>query len=407
MLAIILAVVLYATLLKLKVRPWLAALACAPLLLDSYQIFVEQTVVSETVFEVLLTGALILLVLRNPPRLGIVALIGLLLAAATLTRGLAFLAAVPAIVIFFLLRRSGWLRGVVLIAIIAVPVGLYGYWFKETNGHFALESQSGRLYYGRVESIAYQHCDTLVPKLPADERELCDPKLGADPKQARSPNEGANYFAWAPGSPFYRLRPPPGKTQDQLATNYTERVIEAEPGAYIWSTIVNTAHFFAPTRAGVNPEAPIEEWQFLRRTEPMRLHVLLGTTTWYQEGTPSSPPSNAHWPISWLITYQSFGYTSGLVLLGSLLLVIAAFLTRRRREAIASQQRSAALLFGLTGLLLLVVPAMLTGDEPRYLLPVLPLIPPAGALALQSLVPSFRHVASRPTRRRLLVRPVG
>jgi hypothetical protein len=388
LLGLLLAVALYLALLRLAVRPWLAALACAPLLLDAYQVFAEQTVVSEALFEVLLTGALLLVVTRRArrPAVALVAAVALLVAAATLTRGLAAAAVAPAVLVYFAVRRPGWLRAAVFVAVLAAPLLLYALWFRASSGQFTLESYTGRLFYGRVESFAYQHCAQLDPLLPADERVLCDPRLGADPKLAGVPtDDGVNFYAWSPTSPFYRLHPPAGTTQDQLAEDYAKRVAAAEPGAFGWTTLVNLAHFFAPTRAGVNPQAPIAEWQFQRRTDPAALHMLLGKNTFGQSGQPNEPSQPAHWPAGWLAAYQRFGFTPGPLLLGCLLLVAVSLVLRGGGEP-AGRQRAAALLFGLSGLLLLVVPAALTGDEPRYLLPTLPLIPPAGALAAQAIL---------------------
>ncbi|MGW4791946.1 hypothetical protein ACWEPC_05965, partial [Nonomuraea sp. NPDC004297] len=62
---------------------WVATLAAAPVLLDAYQIELEHLLVSDTLFTFLVVAAVALCTTR---RTGAVAAIGLLLAAATLTR---------------------------------------------------------------------------------------------------------------------------------------------------------------------------------------------------------------------------------------------------------------------------------------------------------------------------------
>ncbi len=99
-----LAVVIYVLLLRLGVARWLAALAAAPVLLDAMQLNLEQQILSETLFEVLLLGACALLLWW--PRVGLVAagLAGTSLAAAALTRSVAELVIVPAVLVLLLLR---------------------------------------------------------------------------------------------------------------------------------------------------------------------------------------------------------------------------------------------------------------------------------------------------------------
>jgi hypothetical protein len=391
LLALALAVAVYAVMVHLGVRPWLAALGTLPLLLDAYQVYVEQTVVSETWFELLLTGGLLLVTLRRRPPFAICLLTGLLVAAATLTRGVAAFAAIPAVVVFLLLRRWGWRRSGAFLLAFAVPVLLYASWYKETQGKFAIQGYTGRLLYGRVETFAYRSCRHVT--VPRDERVLCDPRWGADPTGLQAANSGVNFYAWDPRSPFRALRPPGKTTADELARRYAKSVIEAEPLRYLLSVAVDTAHYFAPTRSGVAPgQWPIQSWQFQPVTHPAQDHTLLGGSSFgAQASAPVLPAAQrAHWPVGLLRRYQSFGYTPGWVLAAAMALVLIAFLRRRPGEP-ARAQRAAAALLGLCGFLLLLVAAAAVGDSTRYLIPSLPLFPPAGSLALQSLLPARRE----------------
>ncbi len=80
---------LYALLLRRSCRRWVAALAAAPLLLDAYQIDIEQFLLSETVFSALLLSLLALVLWRPLPSVRACAALGLLTAAAALTRTVA------------------------------------------------------------------------------------------------------------------------------------------------------------------------------------------------------------------------------------------------------------------------------------------------------------------------------
>jgi len=67
LLGLAMAAAIYLLLLRLRVWPWLAALATAPLLLDSMQLSLEQYVKSDVLFEALLLGACLLLLWRRRP----------------------------------------------------------------------------------------------------------------------------------------------------------------------------------------------------------------------------------------------------------------------------------------------------------------------------------------------------
>lgn len=406
LLGIFLSVGLYAMLRNLSVRPWLAAAGVAPLLLDAYQVFVEQSTLSDTLFEVLVTASLIVLVLlrghRARARYAAAAVAGLLAGAAVLTRGVG-MAVLPAAVLVPLSFGRGWRQPAATLLVAVLVVGSYAAWNHEVNGVFTVDEYSGRWLYGRVATFA--DCGRLHG-IPADERVLCDPAYGADPRVRTAADDGVGFYVWDRRSPLYRLRLKGHQTRDQIAEDYALRVILAEPGRYLWSVVVDTAAYFAPTREAVAPgQSPLASTNFQPVTHPGQNHVLIGTRSFAgQTAIRHLPaPQKASWPVSWLNRYQVVGYTPGPVLaLCLVLVVIAAAFGGRDRTATA--QREAALLFGLTGLLVIVIPAAVAGNEYRYLLPALPLIPPAGAMAIQSLTGVRRRfgagLARRPLGRR-------
>ncbi|MGH3664926.1 MAG: phospholipid carrier-dependent glycosyltransferase, partial [Egibacteraceae bacterium] len=69
---------IYTLLVHLRVRPWLAAVAAAPALLDGYVLQIEQNVMSDALFVALVVAALALLAWRREPAYPAVALAGLL-----------------------------------------------------------------------------------------------------------------------------------------------------------------------------------------------------------------------------------------------------------------------------------------------------------------------------------------
>jgi hypothetical protein len=118
----VLAAGLYVLLLRLGLRPWLAALATAPLLLDAFQLLIEQFLMTETLFDLLIVGACALLLWTRPIPLSFVMIAGLVLALAALTRVVAVLVIVPAAVTVVMAgaRPSRWTAVAALIAAFAV-----------------------------------------------------------------------------------------------------------------------------------------------------------------------------------------------------------------------------------------------------------------------------------------------
>ena len=61
------AVAIYVLLLRRGVPRWLAALATAPVLLDAYQLQIEQNVMPDVMFEALIVAGLVALLWRATP----------------------------------------------------------------------------------------------------------------------------------------------------------------------------------------------------------------------------------------------------------------------------------------------------------------------------------------------------
>ena len=69
LLGLAMAVALYAVLIRRGAARWLAALAVAPVLLDAYQLQIEQTIMPDVWFEALIVAGLTLLLWRRASRL--------------------------------------------------------------------------------------------------------------------------------------------------------------------------------------------------------------------------------------------------------------------------------------------------------------------------------------------------
>src|SRR5205823_6287464 len=110
------------------VRPWLAAVATVPVLLDAYQLQIEQNLMSETFFEALVLGAVVILLWNRMPGYRALVAAGVLLGAAVPVRLVAGPLVIPAAV-FAMARSPGgrtrfW-RGGTVVAAFLLPVVAY------------------------------------------------------------------------------------------------------------------------------------------------------------------------------------------------------------------------------------------------------------------------------------------
>ncbi|HEX5619100.1 MAG TPA: hypothetical protein VFX51_11805 [Solirubrobacteraceae bacterium] len=365
-LALLIAVGLYVLLLRLGVRPWLAALATAPLLLDAFQLLIEQYVMTETVFTALILGACALLLWRRPIPVAFVALAGLLLAFATLTRVVALLVIVPAVltVVFAGALPSRRVAVAVLVAAFTLPLAGYAAWFQAEHGQYALLGPTGRFLYGRV--AAFVECDKLA--VPADERPLC-------PDQPVGERPSSQDFTWSETSPIYRV---PEGDREQLAGSFAKRAIRAQPFAYTRTVLGDVVHGFAVKRSVPRRKVPFEDvWTF--QPEFPRADQADSVIRAYGGDGGSIQPAL----VDFLRGYQRVAFTPGPLLAIGLLLgfAAAAGLGRARHSPL----RPAAFLFASLGLVLSLMPAMTQQLMPRYLLPSLVLFVPAIAVAITAL----------------------
>jgi hypothetical protein len=362
------AVVLYATLLRLRVVRWAAALATAPLLLDALQLNLEQQVLSDTAFEFFLAGTCCLLVWRARPSVTMAAAAGGLLGAASVTRPVALIAIGPA-VLTLLFLRAGLARVAALGVAFAVPVLLYAAWFHHSFGVYSMTGYDGHFLYARVAPFA--HCRDL--SLTASQRELC-------PTQPVGRRLTVDQYMWSNASPINRLRVsaddrhgrPLWLARSEIAAGFAHRVILHQPFTYARVVVEGFLRGFAPTRSTQPGEVLASRWKF-QLQHPWRISALRVLSA---RGDP--PHMNAGL-ARFLHGYQRFGYTPGPILGLAMLagLLAALGIGRARRSGL----RSACFLFSVTAAALLLSSVAVSQFSWRYQIPQLVLLPPAAALA--------------------------
>jgi hypothetical protein len=374
-------VLVYALMRRLGVGAVAGCVAAAPVLLDAYVLDLEQHILSEALFMLLVTAGLAIILWRPRPAVGACVAAGALLAAAALTRtvGLALIA--PPLV--FVAVRSGGLRPAalrtaVLAAAFAVPLAGYAAWAATVpGGSFSLTSHDGYFLYGRVADFA--SCEGI--HLTRGERAVvCDPR---PPGERPNPN----YYVW---HQWTRLRDPafprrPSR-RNAVLESFALQVIRHQPLTYVRTVVQDMAHYADPGRFTGPRDEPVREWQFRippHSSAAQIARVQREVAYWGGVSGTSVPLVHA------LARYQGIGYTPGPVLAAAVLLALAGAaaggLGGRRRPI-----RAETLVLASSGVLIPLVAAMTSMFDYRYLLPALPLLPAAGVLGASLLAARMR-----------------
>ncbi len=391
------AMILNLLLRHLGARPWVAALGAAPVLLDPSQIYIEQFIMAETLFQFFVVAALAVLVWNDRPSVRSCAAVGALIGAASLTRtvGLVLLVCVLAYVIG---RRVGWKPLLAIAAAAAVLIVPYGLWFRSVHGHFGLEAYRGYFLAGRV--LPFADCTSL--DLPPLQRKLCDER----PVEERP---RADLYVWDPASQLRHWAVPPGTDRNALAQQFASTVIRNQPGDYLAVVADETLHYFSPRRQSGLKDFPAETLLFATSFPP-RSH--------WRALVPPGDPYVWHWTnpgpdVAYSVKlathgfglrqvdsflnarvarvlriYQGAIHTPGTALAFALLAAMVAGVGRLSRQQ--RRLRWAALLFAGSGLAVLLTAAATSSFDYRYLVPAFGLIPPGGAMGALLLEQRFR-----------------
>ena len=252
------AIAVYALLIRRRVPRWAATLAAAPVLLDAYQLQLEQTVMPDVLFETMIAAGLLLLLWpRTPERdsLRPIAAGVLVLGATATVREIGGVLIVPAVA-FALLTASGWRhrtgRAALATACFVLPVLGYMAAAYFVTGHFGLASNGPAPEYGRAAAAA--DCATL--RVPADERALC-------PSGARTlALGGIDGLLHNPQSPGHTVPVPPGTTRAHLLAGFSLAVFRQQPLRVAASMASDSVRLFALTRNGDPEVTSIARWQF-------------------------------------------------------------------------------------------------------------------------------------------------
>ena len=353
---------IYVLLRRHGLPPWGATLAALPVLFDAYEVQLEQQVMSDALFMLLVTGAVVLLCWDRRISVPVAVIAGVAIGYATVVRtvGLPLLVVVA---VCLLARRAGWRPLVALVVAGAVPIAGYMLVYYLQHGRLATADSAGTFLYGRVQSFA--NCAVMKP--PPSLTPLCDPR-----PPARRPI--AVEYIWSRSDPLSHLHKGLFNPQvNSLAQRFAVRAIEHQPLSYLrvvaadtwrvfgWNHNVNydrrtnVLYLFSDPPPQIPPWAP---WSALRTFQPG-----LGQTRAVQ-------------PFAgFLGAYQRQVYLHG-TLLGLMLLAgLGGLLARWRRLG------GFVLLPWSVAAALLLLPMATSGFSYRYTLAVIPLASIAAGLA--------------------------
>jgi hypothetical protein len=215
LMGIAIAIIVYALLRRWGLPGWGATLAALPTLFDVRQIALESYILPDTLFCLVLMGAVALLLTRRPPRVWACAGAGLLLAYASILRG----NGIPLVLVvaaFLLLRKVGWRALVAASAAFVIPLLGYVAAFHSQDGTYNVTASDGIFLWSRTTSFA--NCAIIKP--PPDLAPLC-------PDREKS----------------VRVPPPASWSVAHLLS-------EPTPADYLWARDVWWRH---DARPGINP----------------------------------------------------------------------------------------------------------------------------------------------------------
>jgi len=248
LLGLAMAVTLYAVLLRRGAGRWLAAVAVAPVLLDAYQIQMEQTIMPDVWFEAMIVAALAVLLWRPAVSVPLAAAAGLILGSSATIKQLGELLVLPAVVYLLVADGRRAIRPVAaLVVAFVLPILCYSSISYARTGHFWLAHRQPSI--GRLAAAA--DCATL--KLPAAARPLCPTPA----EQALGPD----WLEHSGQSPLYRAAVPPGM-RGRLIAALGSAVRHQQPVRVAAAIARDSLRLFAPARAPSPGVTPLARWQF-------------------------------------------------------------------------------------------------------------------------------------------------
>jgi hypothetical protein len=350
------------------------ALVTVPVLLDAYQIQLEQLLMADELFTFLTVAGVTVVMWRPRPTWRAAAAAGLLMAFAALTRstGLPLLIVLVVCLLVRLIQgrglriglRTGWRPVVAAMVVFAIPMVAYGFWFQAAHKTYALTRTDQIFLYGRT--LDFADCKVMKPR--PEVAALCRDGLPKGPQAAV-----AWEALWGPTSAFRKIPGGIGGVKaNELAGEFAWLAIEKQPGAYLKVIARDTFRAFEWDRAPYPNRATMVGYRFPSR--PVPLAPVDAEADLRYGGVSATPKVVEPW-AGWMRDYQRWFFLRG-TMLGVILLIGLVGIVRQWR-----QWGGQALLPWLMSLALLVIPAGTADFDYRYVLPAVPFAVLAASLA--------------------------
>lgn len=374
---VLVGVVIYALLLRLRLPRWAAAAAAALVLLDGYTITLEQYVMSDTFFTAMLLATILLVAWpalvndqlpehRRPPASPRrAALAGLLLALTTLEREVAIFVT-PVLVAYLLWTRLDWRPVVALLVAAAIPLGAYAALVDHKFHVFGMTARSGWALYGRVAGFA--DCGGVSVQQAA--RPLCETAA-----QRASHPRAPGWYIWGP-SPARRLFHPytasiaQSARADGILRSFSETIALHQPFAFASATFGDFLRYFTPNATPYRDSVSATSL-------PKRASAEAKDASVQQKALPGMQLT-VQSPAGLVRSYRGVMHVPRPVLA---ILALTALLG----SMLAIPGRREIFLLGGSAAILLLGTAATAGFGIRYLMPAVPLLAIGGTLALARL----------------------
>jgi hypothetical protein len=367
-------IVLFLTMRRLRVKPWLACIPAAVVFLSGDQLWIEHQIMAEILTTALLACGLACSIRALVPRLDLrwLAAASAFLMGAALTRSVA-LVALPVLALCTAFWVKGAfarrLRALTAAALPALVVfGLYFSAYEISGGKYlGVTDMGGWDLYTRVGPFA--DCSKFTP--PSGTEGLCE-------STSQSERDGPYGYIWDPEAVAPKIFEVSPETSPTLGA-FARQAILHQPLSYLKEVALETSRYIDP---GIDDDRP---WSGVSGAiQGVGLFGSLNPETQaFVEREMSRGYQDAHAHVSGrqlLATYQVLFHVGGLLLLALLGLTLFGAVIGR------GPIRLGICLFGTTSLLLYIVPVFTLAYEVRYGLPALPLLVVSGTLGFVALL---------------------
>lgn len=379
------ALLLFAAIRRMCGSPWPGVIAAAVVLLDADVLFLEDQIMSETLFTLLMAATLYATarVLEGPDRwwpwpilLGVFSV----LMTMSRTAGI-FLIPVILLALLFAGPRPWRPRLPTLAAYVIIVVALF---FVQagvsslTGNPFGITPSPGWHLYARAAPIA--DCTQFTP--PPGTRPLCE-------ETAMEVRGGPDHYLYDDDSPALREFGTMG-VEDSKLKEFGEQVVLHQPRAFLESVWPDIWAYFFPDSYGQRTSGHGTDidgqlaWLWANNEDEVQQQTQEGMETFF---TPFHV-HRRHRLIDAFYHYQRIVRFGGTMLtISTLLILIGLFVGTRRR-------RIAVFVLGIGGLAILVLPMFSANYIGRYM------VPPAGLYAAAAVIAAMSIVSSLRSRRR-------